>query len=219
MLAHSATSPVQLCKSASQLPRDRTPVRPHVLHMLPFRYMEGDTDPVANGKFQLAWDVLGTSEQTTGEHQGSRLMDAQPVSFHETGPPDERTESGGYPVDRDSLPESPGEKVRLLLAIGEGGEHPAFAGRLSFQRVPLPLEVQSFDDNRLASILCIRDNGGLQHSPTSTTRGTPLDGLEMGGVGFMWPVRHQSWSWVVGNKKGVAHFRPPHPWDLETLAM
>ena len=33
--------PVLRCKRWSQLPRDRTPVRPHVLHSLPCRYGEG----------------------------------------------------------------------------------------------------------------------------------------------------------------------------------
>ena len=57
--------------------------------------------------------------------------------------------------------------MRLHLAIGEGGEHPAFARRLSFQRVLLPLEVQSLNDNRLASILCVRDNGSYGVSDES----------------------------------------------------
>ena len=37
------------CKRRSQLSRNRTPVRPHVLQSLPRGYVEGDLDAIADG--------------------------------------------------------------------------------------------------------------------------------------------------------------------------
>ena len=41
--------PVLRCKRRSQLSRDRTPVRPCVLHSCPCRYGEGDMHAIAEG--------------------------------------------------------------------------------------------------------------------------------------------------------------------------
>ena len=46
------------CKRRSQLPQDRAPVRPYVLHALPRGYAEGDLDAVANGTNPPAGDAL-----------------------------------------------------------------------------------------------------------------------------------------------------------------
>ena len=84
--------PVLRCKRRSQLPRDRTPVRPHVLHSFPCRYGEGDVDAIADGTNPAAGDALRTAEQTTGQHQSRCLVDAEPVTFHELHPADDGTE-------------------------------------------------------------------------------------------------------------------------------
>ena len=57
----SASLPLQpglRCKRRSQLPKDRTPVHPYVLHSLPCRYGEGDMDAIANGCNPEAPDAL-----------------------------------------------------------------------------------------------------------------------------------------------------------------
>ena len=53
--------PVLRCKRRSQLPRNSTPVRPHVLHPLPCRYGEGDVNAVADGTDPPAGDAVRTS--------------------------------------------------------------------------------------------------------------------------------------------------------------
>ena len=75
------------CKRRSQLARDRTPVRPHVLHTLPWRYAEGDVNTIADGSCPPAGDALGTAKQTTGQHQGRCLVHAEPyLSMNFTRP-------------------------------------------------------------------------------------------------------------------------------------
>ena len=61
------------CKRRPQLTRDRTPVRPHVLHSLPHGYDEGDLNAIANGGYPPTGDALGTAEQASGQHQGRLL--------------------------------------------------------------------------------------------------------------------------------------------------
>ena len=56
--ARTPPQPGLRCKRRSQLPEDRTPVRPHVLHSLPCRYAEGDMDAVTNGCNPKAWNAL-----------------------------------------------------------------------------------------------------------------------------------------------------------------
>ena len=84
--------PVLRCKRRSQLPRDRAPVRPHVLHSLPCRYGEGDLNAIADGSNPPARDALGTAEQTSGQHQRSCLVDAEPVTFGKLHPADHGVE-------------------------------------------------------------------------------------------------------------------------------
>ena len=60
--ASPLSQPVLRCKRRSQLPRDRTPVRPHVLHALPCRYGEGDVNAVADGTDAPAWNTLRAAE-------------------------------------------------------------------------------------------------------------------------------------------------------------
>ena len=80
------------CKRRSPLPRNRTPVRPHVLHPLPRGYAEGDLDAMTDGSHPSAWDALGTAEPTSGQHQGCCLVHAEPVTFHELHPANHGTE-------------------------------------------------------------------------------------------------------------------------------
>ena len=47
--ASRSPQPVLRCKRRSQLSRDRTPVRPYVLHSRPCRYGGGDMDAIAEG--------------------------------------------------------------------------------------------------------------------------------------------------------------------------
>ena len=43
---------------------------------------------IANGEDPPAWDTLRAAKQTTGQHQGRCLMDAEPVTLHELDPAD-----------------------------------------------------------------------------------------------------------------------------------
>ena len=56
------------------------------------RVDEGDTDPVADGGYPSTGDALGAAKETSGQHQVSRLVDAEPVAFHEFHPTNHRTE-------------------------------------------------------------------------------------------------------------------------------
>ena len=78
--------PVLRCKRRSQLPRYRSPVRPHVLHSLPHGYGEGDMHAIADGTYPSTWDALGTTKQASGQHHGRSLVHRQPVSLHELHP-------------------------------------------------------------------------------------------------------------------------------------
>ena len=62
--------PMLRCKRQSQLPRYRSPVRPHVLHALPHGCGEGDMYAIADGTYPSTPDALGTTKQATGQHQG-----------------------------------------------------------------------------------------------------------------------------------------------------
>ena len=81
--ASRSPQPVLRCKRRSQLSRDRTPVRPYVLHSRPCRYGEGDMHAIAEGCYPPAGNALRTAKQTTGQHQVCCLVNAEPVSFHE----------------------------------------------------------------------------------------------------------------------------------------
>ena len=98
-LASPLPQPVLRCKRRSQLPQNRTPVRPHVLHSLPRGYGEGDLNAIANGGNPSAGDALGTPEQTTGQNQSRSLVNAQPVPFHEFYPADHRAEGRVHLMD------------------------------------------------------------------------------------------------------------------------
>ena len=67
--------PMLRCKRQSQLPRYRSPVRPHVLHTFPHGYGEGDLNAIADRTNPSAWDALRTTKIATGQHQGRSLMD------------------------------------------------------------------------------------------------------------------------------------------------
>ena len=64
--ASRSPQPMLRCKRRSQLSRDRTPVRPHVLHSLPHGYGEGDMHAIAEGwqgtvrrtLYLCAWAVI-----------------------------------------------------------------------------------------------------------------------------------------------------------------
>ena len=122
--------PVLRCKRRSQLCRDRTPKRPHMLHSLPCRYEEGDVDTVADGTSPPARDALRTAEQTPGQHQGSRLMDTEPVTLYESNPANDGTESRVDLKYFHSLTAPPGDEARPDLAVAETGQHPAVPGGL-----------------------------------------------------------------------------------------
>ena len=61
-LAIPFASPVQLCKSASQLTRYGSPQRPYVLHALPCRYAEGNMSAETVGTYPPVRNALGTAE-------------------------------------------------------------------------------------------------------------------------------------------------------------
>ncbi|MCY4364847.1 MAG: hypothetical protein OXE17_01260 [Chloroflexi bacterium] len=63
-----------------------------MLHPLPYRYGEGDLDPIADRTDPSARDALGTAEQMSGQHQGRCLVDTEPVTLHELDPANDRTE-------------------------------------------------------------------------------------------------------------------------------
>ena len=117
--AYTPPQPVLRCKRRSQLPRNCTPVRPHVLHTLPCRYGEGDLDAIADGTHPSAGDTLGTAEQATGQHQRRSLVYAEPVTLHELHP---AYHAGKGRVDLlylHSLPVSTGQEACLDLPVAE----------------------------------------------------------------------------------------------------
>ena len=114
----------------SQLSQDASPPDQYVHHPLPSRYGKGDTDPAANVNSPKERNAFGTVKQTTGEDQGRRLVDAEPVAFHEFHPADYRTEGRVHLVNIHPLPEPPGQEAGPDLGVAEGGEHAAIAGRL-----------------------------------------------------------------------------------------
>ena len=151
--------PVLRCKRRSQLPRDRTPVRPHVLHALPHGYGEGDLYAIADGTNPPAGDALGAVERTTGQHQGRCLMYRQPVSLHELHPANDGTVGRVDLMDLHSLTVAAGDEVRLDLAVAETGQHPAVTTGLPLQGSLLLPEVQLLDDDGLADF-----SGVLHHA-------------------------------------------------------
>ena len=112
--------PVLRCKRRSQLPRYRSPVRPHVLHSLPHGYGEGDMYAIADGTYPSTWDALGTTKQASGQHQGRSLVHRQPVSLHELHPAHDGTVRRVDLYDFNSFPVTTGQEVRLDLAVAEG---------------------------------------------------------------------------------------------------
>ena len=73
-----ALPPMLRCKRQSQLPRYRSPVRPHVLHTFPHGYGEGDLDTIADRTNPSTRDALGTTKIATGQHQGRSLIPNPP---------------------------------------------------------------------------------------------------------------------------------------------
>ena len=144
--------PVLRCKRRSQLPRDRTPIRPHVLHMLPCRYEEGDMDAVTNGCNPLARNALGAAEQTTGQHQGSSLMDTEPVSFHEFDPAYDRAVRRVHLHHLNTLPGSTGVEIATHQAVGQGRQRPAHPPGSTLKRSLLLPELEPLYHHRLARI-------------------------------------------------------------------
>ena len=119
--------PVLRCKRRSQLPRYRSPVRPHVLHSLPHGYGEGDMHAIADGTYPSTRDALGTTKQASGQHHGRSLVHRQPVSLHELHPAHDGTVRRVDLFDFNSFPVTPGDEVRLDLAVAETGQTPCFA--------------------------------------------------------------------------------------------
>ena len=117
--AYPLPQPVLRCKRRSQLPQNRTPVRPHVLHTLPYRYAEGDTNAIVGGTSPPTGDTLRTTEQTPGQDQGRCLMDREPVMLHELHPAYHRTIGRVDLMYFHSLAITTGEEVCLDLAAGK----------------------------------------------------------------------------------------------------
>ena len=111
--AYPLPQPALRCDRRSQLSRNRTPVRTHVLHSLPHGYGECDLGAIADGANPPAWDALGTTEQTSGQHQSRGLVDAEPVTLEELDPAHNRTEGRVDLVYLNSLAVAAGEKVTL----------------------------------------------------------------------------------------------------------
>ena len=99
------------CKRQSQLPRYRSPVRPHVLHTLPHGYGEGDLDTIADRTNPSTRDALGTTKIATGQHQGCSLVYRQPVSLHELHPAHDGTVRRVDRYDFNSFPITTGQEV------------------------------------------------------------------------------------------------------------
>ena len=108
------SQPVLRCKCRSQLPRNRTPVRPR-LHTLPYGYGEGDLNAIADGTNPSAWDALGATKQASGQHQGRSLMYRQPISLHKLHPADDGTVGRVDLIDLHSLPVATGNAICLDL--------------------------------------------------------------------------------------------------------
>ena len=102
--------PMLRCKRQSQLPRYRSPVRPHVLHTFPHGYGEGDLDTIADRTNPSTRDALGTTKIATGQHQGRSLMYRQPVSLHELHPAHDGTVGRVDRYDFNSFPVTSGQK-------------------------------------------------------------------------------------------------------------
>ena len=100
------------CKRQSQLPRYRSPVRPHVLHTSPHGYGEGDLDTIVDRTNPSTWNALGTTKIATGQHQGRSLVYRQPVSLHELHPAHDGTVRRVDRYDFNSFPITTGQKVR-----------------------------------------------------------------------------------------------------------
>ena len=98
------------CKRQSQLPRYRSPVRPHVLHTSPHGYGEGDLDTIADRTNPSTRDALGTTKIATGQHQGRSLVYRQPVSLHELHPAHDGTVRRVDRYDFNSFPVTPGDE-------------------------------------------------------------------------------------------------------------
>ena len=153
------TPPVLRCKRRSQLPQDRAPVRPYVLHALPSGYAEGDMSAPAVRTLPAARNALGTAGQTPGQHQGRSLVHRQPVTFHELHPADDGTEGRVDLKYLYSIPVAAGDEVSLDLAVAETGQHPAVPAGLAFQLGLLLLEVQPLNHDGLARL------PGMLHHP------------------------------------------------------
>ena len=67
-----------------------------------------------------AGDALGTAEQTPGQHQGSCLMDTEPVTLHELHPANHRTVGRVDLMNFHPLAIAAGEEISLGLAVAEG---------------------------------------------------------------------------------------------------
>ena len=117
--------PVMRCKRRSQLSRDRIPVRPHVLRALPRGYAEGDVGAIAAGGYPAARNALGTAKQSPGQHQGRRLVNAEPVPLHELHPADDRAESRVDLTDLHTPAVPSRQEIRLRLAVTEARQHAA----------------------------------------------------------------------------------------------
>ena len=115
--AFTPPQPVLRCKRRSQLPRYRSPVRPHVLHSLPHGYGEGDMHAIADGTYPSTRDALGTTKQASGQHHGSSLVHRQPVSLHELHPANDGTVRRVDLYDFNSFPVTTGDEIRLDLAV------------------------------------------------------------------------------------------------------
>ena len=102
--------PMLRCKRRSQLPRYRSPVRPHVLHPLPLGEREGDLNAIADRTYPSTRDVLGITKRASGQHQGRSLMYRQPVSLHELHPAHDGTVGRVDRYDFNSFPVTSGQK-------------------------------------------------------------------------------------------------------------
>ena len=137
------------CKRQSQLPRYRSPVRPHVLHSSPHGYGEGDLDTIADRTNPSTRDALGTTKIASGQHQGCSLMYRQPVSLHELHPAHDGTVRRVDRYDFNSFPVTTGDEVRLDLAVRKGRQHPGVLAGLSLQHRLLLPKVQPLNHQRL----------------------------------------------------------------------
>ena len=110
--AYTLPQPVLRCKRRSHAAPS---IAPQYVHMCFTRFLAGTVKatwtPLPTGTLPSAWDALRKTERTTGQYQGSCLMDTEPVTLHELHPTDHRTVGRVHLVYLNSPTTATGQEV------------------------------------------------------------------------------------------------------------